>query len=73
MNNNAFPQKSQDDSRGMHEIGVKNMDFSTFDTRKMDEYAALAKATRGKTDAYKEHERKTDHLTDEEKNALGKR
>lgn len=49
------------------------MDFSTFDTRKMDEYAALAKATRGKTDAYKEHERKTDHLTDEEKNALGKR
>ena len=58
-------------ARGIHGIGVKNMDFSAFDTRKMDEYAAQAKATWGKTDAYKEYETKTDHLTDAQKNALG--
>ena len=32
------------------------MDFSAFDTRKMDDYAAQAKAAWGKTDAWKEFE-----------------
>lgn len=31
------------------------MDFSAFDTRKLDEYAAEAKAKWGKTDAYQEY------------------
>lgn len=58
-------------ARGILGIGVKNMDFSAFDTRKLDEYAAQAKATWGQTDAYKEYEEKTDRLTDDEKNILG--
>ena len=32
------------------------MDFSAFDAKKMDEYAAQAKASWGQTDAYKEFE-----------------
>ena len=34
------------------------MDFKAFDTTKMDEYAAEAKAKWGKTDAYREYEQK---------------
>lgn len=44
---------------GIKAIGVKNMSFEAFDTRKIDEYAAEAKASWGKTDAYKEYERKS--------------
>ncbi|MBQ7926200.1 MAG: MerR family transcriptional regulator [Lachnospiraceae bacterium] len=58
-------------ARGIHGIGVKYMDFSAFDTKKIDEYAARAKATWGKTDAYREYEQKTDGMTDEQKNILG--
>ena len=53
-------------ARGIQGIGVKNMDFSAFDAKKMDEYAAQAKATWGKTDAYKEFEQKTAGKTKEE-------
>lgn len=35
------------------------MSFEAFDTRKIDEYAAQAKASWGKTDAYKEFEQKS--------------
>lgn len=45
-------------ARGIHGIGVRNMDFSVFDTKKMDEYAAQAKANWGKTAEYKEFEEK---------------
>jgi len=58
-------------ARGIHGIGVRNMDFSAFDSRKIDEYAAQAKATWGKTDAYREYEQKTAELSDEDKAALG--
>lgn len=44
---------------GIKEIGVKRMNFEAFDTRKIDEYAAQAKASWGKTDAYKEYEQKS--------------
>ena len=40
-------------------IGVKELSFEAFDTRKIDEYAAKAKASWGKTDAYKEYELKS--------------
>jgi len=60
-------------TRGILGLGVKNMDFSAFDTKKLDEYAAQAKATWGKTDAYKEYEKKTEHLNDEEKNHIGEK
>ncbi len=60
-------------ARGILGLGVKNMDFSAFDTKKLDEYAAQAKATWGNTDAYKEYEQKTEHLNDEEKNHIGEK
>jgi len=57
-------------ARGIHGIGVRNMDFSAFDSRKLDEYAAQAKATWGKTEVYQEYEKKTENLTDDDKNKL---
>lgn len=44
---------------GIKAIGVKQMNFDAFDTKKIDEYAAQAKASWGKTDAYKEYEQKS--------------
>ena len=38
---------------------MKNIDFSAFDAKKLNEYAAQAKASWGKTDAYREFEEKT--------------
>ena len=57
-------------ARGIHGIGVRNMDFSAFDSRKLDEYAAQAKAAWGKTEAYQEFEKKTEHLSEEDENKL---
>lgn len=46
-------------ARGIKQTGAKSlMDFSAFDTRKMDEYARQAKESWGNTDAYKEFEKK---------------
>jgi len=39
-------------------IGVKKLDFKAFDTSKIDEYTAEAKASWGQTEAYKEFESK---------------
>ncbi len=52
-------------ARGIKWLGVKYMDFSAFDTKKMDEYAAQAKENWGKTDAYKEFEGKSKDWTEE--------
>jgi len=46
-------------ARGIKMTGVKNLDFSAFDTKKIDDYAARAKLTWGKTEAYKEFEQKS--------------
>ncbi len=43
-------------ARGLKLTGVKHMDFSAFDTRKIDDYAAQAKAAWGKTAAWQEYE-----------------
>ena len=43
-------------ARGLKAKGLNHMDFSAFDTRKIDDYAAQAKAAWGKTDAWKEFE-----------------
>jgi len=40
-------------------IGEKKLDFKAFDTSKIDEYAAEAKASWGQTGAYKEFEEKS--------------
>ena len=50
---------------GIKTIGVKNMSFEAFDTKKIDEYAAKAKASWGQTDAYKEYEQKSEGQTKE--------
>ena len=46
-------------ARGIKAIGVKKMDFSAFDTKKLDEYAAQAKASWGSTPEYHEYEEKS--------------
>lgn len=52
-------------ARGIKLLGVRYMDFSAFDTKKMDEYAAQAKENWGKTDAYKEFEEKSKNWTED--------
>lgn len=57
-------------ARGIKAIGVKRMNFETFDTKKIDEYAAQAKASWGKTEAYKEYEQKSKGRSKEEQQKL---
>lgn len=57
-------------ARGIKMIGVKPMSFEAFDTRKIDEYAAQAKASWGKTDAYKEYEKKSEGRSKETQQKL---
>ena len=57
-------------ARGIKAIGVKKMSFEAFDTRKIDEYAEQAKASWGKTDAYKEYEKKSAGRTKEAQQKL---
>lgn len=57
-------------ARGIKAIGVKHMSFEAFDTRKIDEYAAQAKASWGTTDAYKEYEQKSAGRTTETQQKL---
>lgn len=44
-------------------IGVRKLDFAAFDTSKIDEYAAQAKAAYGQTEAYREFEEKSKQRT----------
>ena len=46
-------------ARSIQKTGVFSMDFSTFDTTKIDAYTAQAKAKWGKTEAWQEYEEKT--------------
>ena len=55
---------------GIKIIGVKHMDFTAFDTSKIDEYAAQAKASYGKTAEYQEFEKKSQGRTKEETQIL---
>lgn len=49
------------------------MDFSVFDAKKLDEYAAQAKAAWGKTDAYREFEEKTKSVSEEDEKRMWER
>ena len=60
-------------ARGIKMIGVKEMSFEAFDTRKIDEYAEQAKASWGKTDAYKEYEQKAAGRSIEEQHSINAR
>lgn len=59
-------------ANGIKMIGVKKlMDFSAFDTKKLDEYAKQAKESYGATPAYKEFEQKSKGRSKEEEKTLG--
>ena len=53
--------------------GETTMDFNAFDTKKMDEYAARARASWGETAAYKEYEKKSEGRSRAEEASLGSR
>ena len=58
-------------ARGITMIGAKPlMDFTAFDTRKMDEYAKQAKESWGSTAAYQEFEEKSGNRSEEENQAI---
>ena len=59
-----------DFARGIKFIGVRTMDFSVFDTKKIDEYARKAKEQWGKTAEYKEFEQKSQSRSKEEEQAV---
>lgn len=60
-------------ARGINKIGVKKMDFTVFDTKKIDEYSKCAKEQWGQTEAYKEFEEKArDRTKAEEKSIMYK-
>ena len=59
-------------ANGIKMIGVKKlMDFSAFDTKKIDEYAKQAKESYGNSPAYKEFEQKSKGRSKEEEKTLG--
>ena len=53
-------------ARGIQLLGVRHLKFDAFDTKKIDEYAARAKASWGNTPAYKEFEEKSKERTKEQ-------
>lgn len=55
---------------GIKTIGVKNMDFSAFDTSKIDEYEAQAKALWGTTPEFHEYEEKAKDRTVEQQKSI---
>jgi len=58
-------------ARGISMIGVRSMDFSAFDSKKLDEYRDQAKAAWGKTPEYREFEEKARGRSKEEDKAIG--
>ena len=51
---------------GIKAMGVRQLTFDVFDTKKIDEYARQAKASWGTTPAYKEYEEKSKGRTKED-------
>ena len=58
-------------ARGIQLVGIKHMNLKEFDMKKIDDYAVQAKTLYGKTDAYKEFEKKSANRSKEKENALG--
>ena len=57
-------------ARGIQMKGVRTMDFSVFDTKKIDEYAERAKQQWGKTPEFQEFEQKPQSRTKEEEHVI---
>ena len=58
-------------ARALQKSGGLSMDFSAFDKSKQERYAAEAKAKWGKTDAYREYEKKTAGQSQEAQRSAG--
>lgn len=58
-------------AKGMRGIGMKNLDFSAFDTRKLDEYVQRAKDTWGHTPEYREFEHRSKGRSKADEQLLG--
>lgn len=58
---------------GIKTIGVNKMDFTAFDTKKIDEYAAQAKSSWGTTPEYHEYTEKSKKRTPEQQKAINAR
>ena len=58
-------------AKGIKLLGVKYMNFTAFDTQKIDEYTRQAKASYGQTAEYKEYMQKSAGRTREEEKQLG--
>lgn len=59
-------------ARGIQLIGVRQMDFSAFDTKKIDEYAEQAKALYDKTEEYQELMERSKFWTKEDEAVMEK-
>ena len=57
-------------AKGLETTGVKTLAFDAFDTKKLDEYAAQAKASWGATPAYKEYEEKSKGRSKEDERGI---
>lgn len=57
-------------TRGIQMLGVKYLNFEGFDVTKIDDYSAQVKALWGKSDAYREFEKKSKNRTKEQDAAL---
>lgn len=53
-------------ARGITATGVRKLDFTAFDTRKIDEYAKEARENWGKTEAWKEFEERNRNRSQED-------
>lgn len=60
-------------ARGIKLVGVNNMDFTAFDTKKIDEYSMRAKEQWGQTAEYREFEEKTEGMTDTQQKDVANR
>ncbi|MBQ3305233.1 MAG: TipAS antibiotic-recognition domain-containing protein, partial [Clostridia bacterium] len=58
-------------ARGIKLLGVKYLNFTAFDTQKIDEYARQAKASYGQTAEYQEYLQKSAGRTKAEEHRLG--
>lgn len=57
-------------ARDMQKKGVKYLNFTAFDTKKLDEYSAQAKARWGKTKEYAEFEERDEGRTEKDRQQL---
>ncbi len=57
-------------ARGIKFLGVKAVDFSVFDRRKINEYSREARKLWGNTDEFREYERKAENRTEQDEEKL---